>query len=273
MALIKLKKDVLDKVLLRRTKEMRSKDIELPPRIICVKRFKLSPKEEDFYQALYTQSRAQFDDYVNAGVILNNYAHIFDILIRLRQALDHPYLVVHSKSQALSERPVIGNSHEKVECDCGLCNEVCEDPVVSECGHYFCRSCIELLPSVEMRSHSLKCPVCDQMLSIGFKNSGSKQRMMAGSEIMSALQRKSILNKIDLMKFQTSTKMEALMKELHDMQERDPSAKAIVFSQFVNMLDLLEYRIKIGRVKCVKISGHMNLKVRDAALKKFREEP
>ena len=36
-------------------------------------------------QALYTQSHARFSAYVNAGVLLNNYAHIFDLLTRLRQ--------------------------------------------------------------------------------------------------------------------------------------------------------------------------------------------
>ncbi|RQM19438.1 hypothetical protein B5M09_011584 [Aphanomyces astaci] len=36
---------------------------------------------------------AQFNTYVSAGTLLNNYAHIFDLLIRLRQAVDHPYLV------------------------------------------------------------------------------------------------------------------------------------------------------------------------------------
>lgn len=35
--------------------------------------------EQDFYQALYTQSQAQFDTYVAGGTILNNYAHIFDV--------------------------------------------------------------------------------------------------------------------------------------------------------------------------------------------------
>lgn len=34
--------------------------------------------------------------YVESGTLLNNYAHIFDLLIRLRQAVNHPYLVVYS---------------------------------------------------------------------------------------------------------------------------------------------------------------------------------
>ena len=36
--------------------------------------------------------------YVDSGTVLNNYAHIFDLLIRLRQAVNHPYLVVYSAS-------------------------------------------------------------------------------------------------------------------------------------------------------------------------------
>lgn len=40
---------------------------------------------QDFYEALYTQSRAQFGAYVSSGTVLNNFAHIFDLLIRLRQ--------------------------------------------------------------------------------------------------------------------------------------------------------------------------------------------
>jgi hypothetical protein len=56
------------------------------------------------------------------------------------------------------------------------------------------------------------------------------------------------------------------MQELHDMLQRDPAAKAIVFSQFVNMLDLLEYRIKRGGIDCVKLSGHMNITARDKVL-------
>jgi len=48
--------------------------------------------------------------------------------------------------------------------------------------------------------------------------------------------KRSILDKIDLNNFQSSTKMEALMQELYMMQQHEYGAKAIVFSQFVNML-------------------------------------
>ena len=37
----------------------------------------------------------QFNAYVRAETLLNNYAHILDLLTRLRQAIDHPYFVLH----------------------------------------------------------------------------------------------------------------------------------------------------------------------------------
>jgi len=88
-----------------------------------------------------------------------------------------------------------------------------------------------------------------------------------------ARRRKSILNKIDLSKFKSSTKMEALMEELHKMQQTDLGAKALVFSQFCNMLDLLEYRIERGGIKTGKLQGHMNITQRDAVIKDFKENP
>ena len=74
-----LKNEVLDKALLRRTKQTRAEDMNLPPRIVNIRTIRLHPIEEDFYNALYTQTKSSFDDYVQEGTLLNNYAHIFDL--------------------------------------------------------------------------------------------------------------------------------------------------------------------------------------------------
>jgi len=106
-------------------------------------------------QAIYTQSKAQFNTYVSAGTLLNNYAHIFDLLIRLRQAVDHPYLVIYSKSnpaiqvpqentRVVEELPItLDSPKNEVEILCGICHESVEDKVTSECCHDFCRGCVE----------------------------------------------------------------------------------------------------------------------------------
>ena len=46
------------------------------------------------------ESQAQFNTYVQAGTVMNNYAHILDLLIRMRQAVDHPHLMVYSSTAA-----------------------------------------------------------------------------------------------------------------------------------------------------------------------------
>jgi hypothetical protein len=96
-AMMKLKNEVLDKSLIRRTKQSRAEDMNLPSRHVNIRTIRLHPVEEDFYNALYTQNRSSFDDYVTEGTLLNNYAHIFDLLTKMRQAVDHPYLIVYSK--------------------------------------------------------------------------------------------------------------------------------------------------------------------------------
>jgi SNF2 family DNA or RNA helicase len=50
------------------------------------------------------------------------------------------------------------------------------------------------------------------------------------------------------------------------MGDHDPGAKAIVFSQFVNMLDLLEHRMRLSNMGCVKLVGNMNIDQRDMVI-------
>ena len=57
----------------------------------------------------------------------------------------------------------------------------------------------------------------------------------------------SIIHRLERLEdFRSSTKIEALVEELEILAEEDPCAKAIVFSQFVSMLDLIEHRLKLA---------------------------
>ena len=48
--MLRLKVEVLDKLMLRRTKEERAADVQLPPLSITVRKLKLTDDEMDFYQ-------------------------------------------------------------------------------------------------------------------------------------------------------------------------------------------------------------------------------
>lgn len=288
-AMFTLKKEILDKSLLRRTKENRAADMKLPPRIVSIKTVRLHPVEEDFYNALYTQTQSSFGDYVNEGTLLNNYAHIFDLLMRMRQAVDHPYLVVYSKRD-MKARAENGVVVANGSADCAICHESPTDVIVSSCCQGpFCRTCVQDYMSVD-REGSIPCPGCQAPFSIDLNQraadvvGSSSAKAAPSSDPMPTLKELtnvatgSILRRINLAEYATSSKIEALVEELVRMRETSPGSKAIVFSQFVNMLDLIRWRLHSD--PCLKnmglgakaLHGGMDIKARDASLKDFRED-
>jgi hypothetical protein len=67
--------------------------VKLPPRIVKLKQAEFSLEERSFYTKLEAESRAQFQVYAAAGTVQSNYVNILWMLLRLRQACDHPMLV------------------------------------------------------------------------------------------------------------------------------------------------------------------------------------
>ncbi|GBG30904.1 DNA repair protein RAD5B [Hondaea fermentalgiana] len=92
-------------VMLRRTK----RDVEasaeasiqhkLPEKHLEVLYVTLSEAERAFYNAIYSRSKAEFDGFVSSGSANTKYAAIFTLLLRMRQACDHPFLVLSSHAE------------------------------------------------------------------------------------------------------------------------------------------------------------------------------
>ncbi|KAJ0409397.1 hypothetical protein P43SY_002287 [Pythium insidiosum] len=95
---------ILKPVLLRRTKLSRDADgnclVQLPPRHIEVVELQFSAEERAFYQAVYDRSRAEFNGFVASGTTMSSYVAIFALLLRLRQACDHPLLALGRQSES-----------------------------------------------------------------------------------------------------------------------------------------------------------------------------
>ena len=94
---------VLGPIILRRTKDTVDKTtgkaiVTLPKRSIYLHQVQFSKAENEFYQSLFQRSKAEFDGYVASGTLANNYATILTLLLRLRQACDHPFLVLGKNS-------------------------------------------------------------------------------------------------------------------------------------------------------------------------------
>ncbi|KAL7086737.1 hypothetical protein ACP275_13G019300 [Erythranthe tilingii] len=264
-AMLLLKHKILRSAVLRRTKKGRAADLALPPRIVTLRRDSLDVVEEDYYTALYNESQAQFNTYIEAGTVSNNYAHIFDLLTRLRQAVDHPYLVEYSLTAMERKGKTVDNSNDE---KCSVCNDPDEDTVTS-CGHVFCKPClIDLGATMGQNS----CPSCSKPLTVDFTSNKDVKDQISKTTIK-GFRPSSILNRIQINDFQTSTKIDALREEIRCMVERDGSAKGIVFSQFSSFLDLIHYALLKSGVTCVKLDGSMSMGARDVAIKRFTEDP
>ncbi len=56
--------------------------------------------------------------------------------------------------------------------------------------------------------------------------------------------RQGILGRLDISAWRSSSKIEALVEELTNLRSQDATTKSIVFSQFVNFLDLIAFRLQ-----------------------------
>jgi DNA repair protein RAD5 len=89
---------VLESVLIRREKKTKDKDgkpiVDLPPKKLNIVRLKFSPLERLIYDSVYDRAYMQYQTLAAAGTISRNFSFIFSVLMRLRQAVCHPMLVL-----------------------------------------------------------------------------------------------------------------------------------------------------------------------------------
>ncbi|KJE89877.1 hypothetical protein CAOG_009407 [Capsaspora owczarzaki ATCC 30864] len=252
--------------MLRRTKLERAADLGLPPRIVVTRRDMFNEEEEDFYQSLYKESKTRFQTYVDAGTVLSNYAHVFELLTKMRQAANHPYLV------KLNMAPSATTAADSMQVlVCGICHEEAEDAIVAaSCRHVFCREDMHLYLS-SSGVDKPQCPVCFRPLTVDMNQPTFEPPNPTGGT--AARKKPSIINRMVLDRWRSSTKIEALLEELYRLRADDKSIKSIVFSQYVNFLDLVEWRLLKGGIRCVKLDGRMSPEQRDNVIKAFSTNP
>ena len=86
---------------------------------------------------------------------------------------------------------------------------------------------------------------------------------------------KSILNQIDLSEYRTSSKIEKMMEKLRDIRSgRDGKKnKAIIFSQYTSMIDIVEWRMRKENFVIRKLVGSMPVTARAQNLHEFCTDP
>jgi DNA repair protein RAD16 len=204
-----------------------------------------------------TNSTRQFDTYVSRGEVLDNYANIFGLIMQMRQVADHPDLI-------LKRNPQDG---ENVSV-CSICDEPAEDAIRSYCRHEFCRQCIKdyiysFDSEADPDSTEVDCPRCHIPLLIDLK----QPRIEHGEQTKT-----SIINRICLENWTSSTKIEMLTYELYKLRSKKQTHKSIVFSQFTSMLQLIEWRLHRAGFNTVMLDGSMTPVQRQRSIEHFMND-
>ncbi|KAF2313951.1 hypothetical protein GH714_020818 [Hevea brasiliensis] len=283
---LKLIKAILRPLMLRRTKDTKDKAgrpiLVLPPTDIQIIECEHSEAEHDFYDALFRRSKVQFDQFVAQGKVLHNYASILELLLRLRQCCNHPFLVMSRadsqqyadlskltrrflETNANSAPPgqtgptrayieeVVKGIRQGENTECPICMEYADDPVLTPCAHRMCRECI--LSSWRAPTTGL-CPICRTLLK--------------KTELITCPTEDKF--RVDVEKnWKESSKVSKLLECLERIRRSSSGEKSIVFSQWTSFLDLLEIPLRRRRIGFLRFDGKLVQKQRERVLKEFNE--
>jgi DNA repair protein RAD16 len=237
-----------DRIMLRRLKKDHTNAMELPVKEVYVDRQFFGEEENDFANSIMTNGQRKFDTYVAQGVLLNNYANIFGLIMQMRQVADHPDLILKKHAE--------GGQNVVV---CSICDEPAEDKIRSRCKHDFCRTCVA---SYIRSADEPDCPRCHIPLSIDLEQPEIEQ-----DETM--VKKSSIINRIKMENWTSSSKIELLVHELHRLRSDNAMHKSIIFSQFTTMLQLIEWRLRRAGITTVMLDGSMTPAQRQASIEHF----
>ncbi|KAI3706455.1 hypothetical protein L6452_24209 [Arctium lappa] len=282
---LNLVQNILRPIMLRRTKFSTDREgrpiLVLPPAEMQVIYCEQTEAEKDFYDALFKRSKVKFDQFVEQGRVLHNYASILELLLRLRQCCDHPFLVMsRGDTQEFSDlgklakrflkggkdameegkempsrayvQEVVEELRKGEQGECPICLEAFEDAVLTPCAHRLCREC---LLSSWRNSTSGLCPVCRKAVS--------KQELITAPT--------ESRFRVDVEKnWMESSKVSALLRELECF--RSSGSKSIVFSQWTAFLDLLQIPLSRNNISFARLDGTLNQQQREKVIKQFSEE-
>ncbi|KAF2747724.1 hypothetical protein M011DRAFT_467331 [Sporormia fimetaria CBS 119925] len=245
------------RIMLRRQKRDYTNSMELPMKDIIIHNEFFSDVERDFSTSIMTNSSRKFDTYVAQGVMLNNYANIFGLIMQMRQVANHPDLL-------LKKNGVEGGQNVFV---CNICDEPAEDTVRSRCHHEFCRACVkDYMETCEASGSDADCPRCHIGLSIDLEQPELEQDE-------EGVKKSSIINRIKMGDWTSSTKIEMLVYDLYKLRSKKQTLKSIVFSQFTSMLQLIEWRLRRAGFNTVMLDGSMTPAMRQKSIEHFMTDP
>lgn len=233
---------VLKSIMLRRTKDAKYEGrrvLELPERTVkIVSRDFGSEHERDFYRELEERIQTHWNKAQKAPM---NYMGALVMLLRLRQACNHPALV--------TGRSLIPND--------------VTEPVAELDAQDEDEELAALLSGLSVKTHN--CDRCQVPIS------KQHARLCAGCEAQKA--REAEYGIKWGLPGTTSTKLNMIFELLDEFDRTSKNDKTIVFSQFTTFLDLVQDALNARGFNYVRYDGSMRRNAREQALRRIRTDP
>ena len=304
-------RSILQPVYLRRTKNMRLADgtplVSLPEKDVVVEEVHLSPRERFLYDLYKSRAYLSFSEGLCSGEALKNYTQILTHILRLRQICCHPALVATAPScnptfaddlrsytdQCSAEHFPLDTAMKQTmyglyarvnttDPECSICTApiALPDLTVTECGHHFHFGCLleHIRFQRETNGAQARCPDCRNFISLYrlFRmQSGStskKEVRFHTQEITTDPHGHYAFRLRHYDPDASSSKVQALMRHLHELRASAPALQVVVFSQFSAYLDLIESELKDAEPKdflVLKFDGRLSLAEREKVLRRF----
>lgn len=280
---------------LRRTKAMRIKDpnsgqerplLLLPPKSVEVCRVPLESGDRVLYDRLFNCASERVKEMESRSQLGQNFSQVLSLLTRLRQLCCSTTLlpekllselangtgdvdrVFQAAVQALGSSRVedlLRNLAEAQEDDCSICMEPTCD-IVTRCGHVFHRSCIETALRQLGRAGQGQCPLCRNVIKKSeLLEKPAELELVEGDETSAT-------------GAASGSKIRAVIAFLREniIQKKDPQGKnhkAVIFSQFTAVLDLIQSELKSQQWPFVRLDGQMKHDARVHAQQSFAGHP
>jgi DNA repair protein RAD5 len=259
-------RSLLKPIMLRRTKVTKlnngCKIIDLPSLNVHTVHIRFSPYELELYNKLYIKSRLTFNKYLN-NTPGTQILSIFELLLRLRQVCDHPYLLatrgdvispvkMRNFFNKITEAPeqyvdeLLDQIREGSNIDCPVCLEPADDAIITPCAHVMCRPCAQ-----QQVIHNGNCPLCKKNLK---------------SSDLHTLPRENKFNINIEQNWISSSKVDMLIHLLKSSCE-----PTVVFTQWTSMIDLLHVPLSREGINYLRLDGSMTREQRRSSLEAFRE--
>lgn len=188
--------------------------------------------EKALYQLLMTKTKQSIQTMVGSS---SRYMNMLCMLLRLRQACDHPQLILNA----------IDNDKDVMDIVSDVPTNTTSDSWNGQQQEQFCELCGRSNNQQQQQDKTPYCYDCIQMIK-------SNQ----GNDV-----------------FQTSTKIRKVIEILNATRESNPGEKTIIFSQFTSMLDLMEEPLKKNGFKVCRYDGSMSSQLREKSLTTLKYDP